>query len=110
MADWGIAAQTAAAGAALPKRLFDTRGQRLSAKERARLSRFKLGSRVRLSKLGRTRCPTMPGHGTVVGFSRRSTALQVLMDGRKTPAMLHLSYLELATQPTRPVNHGAIIY
>jgi len=74
----------------------------MSASERAHTSGFKLGSRVRLSKLGRARCPTMAPRGTVVGFSRRSTALQVLMDGNKTSVLLHLSYLELARQPAQP--------
>jgi hypothetical protein len=58
------------------------------------LHSFQIGDRVRLSELGSARCPTMPARGTVVALSRRATAVQVLMDGRKTPVLLHVSYLE----------------
>lgn len=73
----------------------------MSVFERARAHTFKVNDRVQLSKLGRARCPTMPVRGTVIGLSRRFTALHVLMDGRKTPVMLHISYLSRAGREGR---------
>jgi len=55
---------------------------------------FRIGDVVRLSKLGRARCPDIPEEGTVKGFSSRATAVKVLMTGRKTTNVLHITYLE----------------
>jgi hypothetical protein len=56
---------------------------------------FKIGDRVRLSDLGRQRCPEMPvAVATVVALSRNSTAVQVQFSERRTPMTLHVTYLE----------------
>jgi hypothetical protein len=56
---------------------------------------FKIGDRVRLSDLGRQRCPEMPvAVATVVALSRKSTAVQVQFSERRTPMTLHVSYVE----------------
>jgi hypothetical protein len=36
----------------------------------------------------------MPPKGAVVGFAARATAVYVLFEGRKTPAIIHVSYIE----------------
>lgn len=55
------------------------------------------GTRIRLSALGRQRCPKMTRHaGVVVAKLDRSDAVRVLMDGNKDPSTLHRSYLEAA--------------
>jgi len=55
-----------------------------------------IGDRVRLSELGRRRCPRISAdRGTIVGFTRRSTGARVLFDGRKSAVLFHASYLEL---------------
>ena len=54
------------------------------------------GKRIRLSALGKERCPKLKNHtGIVVGKSPRSNAFRVLIDGRKMPITLHESYIEL---------------
>jgi hypothetical protein len=56
---------------------------------------FQPGDRVRLSELGRERCPRYPDRaGTVTSYCRGPNALRVLFDGRKTGVMIHASYLE----------------
>jgi hypothetical protein len=53
------------------------------------------GTRVRLSALGRKRCPKMTRQtGVVVALLDRSDAVRVLMDGNKDPSTLHRSYIE----------------
>jgi hypothetical protein len=53
------------------------------------------GRRVRLSVLGRERCPKMTNdRGTVVG-KRGINAVRVLFDGRRHPIKVHSSYVEL---------------
>jgi hypothetical protein len=55
---------------------------------------FKIGRRVRLSKLGRRRCPRLADRpGTVVGYSRFNSAVKVIFDGNKSATSLHASYL-----------------
>ena len=55
------------------------------------------GTRIRLSALGRKRCPKMTRHaGVVVAKLDRSDAVRVLMDGNKDPSTLHRSYVEAA--------------
>jgi hypothetical protein len=59
------------------------------------LSAFKIGDRVQLSSLGRSRSPKLAERsGSVVGLARNSQSVRVLFDGRKTPALLHLSYVQ----------------
>ena len=54
---------------------------------------FAPGDRVRLSELGRERCPKLPtAAGVVAGFSGVS-AVQVLFPSRKTVIKLHASYV-----------------
>jgi hypothetical protein len=53
------------------------------------------GQRFRLSPLGKQRCPKLkPDIGVVIGKSGIS-AVRVKFDGRKQPATLHLSYIDL---------------
>ena len=59
---------------------------------------FNIGNDVRLSELGRLRCPTMDRPGKVVGFSNRTPAVLVQFDGRRSIAVLHPSYLELSRE------------
>ena len=54
-----------------------------------------LGTRVRLSALGKARCPKMTRQaGFVVAKVDHSDALRVLMDGNKDPSTLHRGYVE----------------
>jgi hypothetical protein len=55
---------------------------------------FSPGQRIRLSALGKERCPRLSPTGVVIGQPARSDAVRVLMDGRKTPMTLHVSYIE----------------
>ncbi len=59
------------------------------------------GARIRLSALGKTRCPKLKVHtGVVIGVTDGSDAVRILLDGRKAPVTIHSSYLELeAEQP-----------
>jgi hypothetical protein len=65
------------------------------------------GTRVRLSALGKMRCPKMTRDaGVVVAKVPHSDALRVLMDGNKDPSTLHRSYVEaeranVESTPTR---------
>ena len=57
--------------------------------------RLEPGTRIRLSALGKERCPKMTRHaGVIVAKLDRSDAVRVLMDGNKDPCTLHRSYLE----------------
>jgi hypothetical protein len=57
---------------------------------------LELGQRIRLSALGRERCPKLRSHtGVVAGKADYSSAVQVLLDGYKTPLTLHTSYIEV---------------
>jgi hypothetical protein len=58
-------------------------------------NKFKPGQRIRLSALGKERCPRLSSTGVVIGSAGRSDAIRVLMDGRKTPMTLHVSYVEM---------------
>jgi hypothetical protein len=55
---------------------------------------FRMGSFVQLSELGRQRCPSLVGHGVVVGFARTGRTVKVQFADRKTPTLLHVTYLE----------------
>lgn len=56
-----------------------------------------IGSRIRLSALGNERCPKFknPTRGIVVGANLIGTSFRILLDGRKLPVTLHVSYIEL---------------
>jgi hypothetical protein len=57
---------------------------------------FKMGVRIRLSSLGIERSSKKASRaGVIVGMSSRTTAIRVLLDGRKMPDTLHASYIEL---------------
>ena len=59
-------------------------------------SELERGQRIRLSTLGRERCPKLKSHtGVVTGKTEYSAAVRVLMDGYKTPLTLHTSYIEV---------------
>lgn len=56
---------------------------------------FEIGDRVSYSKLGRARCRSDPQRlGTVTGYSRMASAVQVRFDGRKTSTIVHVTYLQ----------------
>ena len=58
-------------------------------------SAFEIGDRVRLSALGRERCPQMRDTlGTVVKASKLPSSFAVLFDGRRTPVVMHRTYIE----------------
>ena len=56
-----------------------------------------IGSRIRLSALGIERCPKFknPTCGVIVGANSIGTSFRILLDGRKLPVTLHVSYIEL---------------
>jgi hypothetical protein len=57
---------------------------------------FLIGDRVRLSLLGLSRHPRMVDTtGTVVGKSNLSGTVSVQFDHRKSPVLIHYSYLKL---------------
>ena len=67
------------------------------------------GQRVRLSELGRQRCPKLKlksDAGIVLSRSGIS-AVRILFQGRKQPVTLHLSYVEIqrAFEATCPGSH-----
>lgn len=58
---------------------------------------FKIGDRVRLSELGRTRYPHMSKSGTVVGYSNYATSVRIQFDGRQHCTLIHTSYVDKDT-------------
>ena len=57
------------------------------------------GTRIRLSALGRKRCPKMTRQtGVVVAKLDRSDSVRLLMDGNKDPSTLHRSYVEAVSE------------
>ena len=56
-----------------------------------------IGARIRLSALGIERCPKFknPTRGIIVGVNSIGTSFRILLDGRKLPVTLHVSYIEL---------------
>jgi hypothetical protein len=57
--------------------------------------RLEPGIRVRLSALGKKRCPKMTRQtGVIVAKLEHSDAFRVLMDGNKDASTLHRSYIE----------------
>ncbi len=68
---------------------------------------LEIGSRVRLTELGRLRCPRFPNQpGIVVGYSRFNSAVQVRFEGRKSSVVLHADYVELAVTTDRLAELG----
>ena len=62
---------------------------------------FAVGDRVRLSALGRERCPQMKDVvGTIVKASRLPSSLAILFDGRRTPVVMHRTYIESVEMAT----------
>jgi hypothetical protein len=51
------------------------------------------GKRIKLSALGKERCPKLKNHTGIV-ISKGPHAFRVLIDGRKMPITLHKSYIE----------------
>lgn len=59
---------------------------------------FKVGDRVRLSTVGRARCPRSISAGRIVGLVARRPgygSVRVLWDGLTAPRRLHTSYIEI---------------
>lgn len=60
------------------------------------MDNFPIGVRVRLSALGRKRCPrTISDTGVVVSKATHLEAVRLKMDGKKQLVTLHVSYVEL---------------
>lgn len=56
---------------------------------------LKLGTRIRISTLGKERLPRISAlTGKVVGIARSSQAVRILLDGKKKAITLHHSYIE----------------
>jgi hypothetical protein len=59
-------------------------------------SDFKPGDRVRLNALGKERLPrTRVQTGTVINVPNSKLIVRVMLDGQKTLARLHRSYIEI---------------
>jgi hypothetical protein len=58
-------------------------------------SNYSVGDRVKLSSLGKVRCPRLADRiGTVVGYSVYVSSVVVLLDGNKRSSTIHGAYLE----------------
>jgi hypothetical protein len=56
---------------------------------------FRIGDRIRLSELGRSRMTRIRSTtGKVVGFGRSETILRIVFDGSSYPVSIHSTYLE----------------
>jgi len=56
---------------------------------------YRIGDRVRLSELGRTRMTRNRAMtAKVVGFGRSETTIRIVFDGSSYPVSIHTSYLE----------------
>lgn len=62
--------------------------------------RFPIGTRVRLSEIGRRLCPPRAPIGTIVGYSRTYTSLRVARDGRAYPISSHPDHWVTITRIT----------
>lgn len=59
------------------------------------MDKFEIGSRIRLSDLGKRRCPRISSEtGVVVGKATHLEAVRLKMDGKKQLITLHASYVE----------------
>jgi hypothetical protein len=67
---------------------------------------FQIGSRVRLSDLGKQKAKKRDRAGVVVGLSRTGTQVRVLWDDLRQPYLLHSSYLELDDKCTSGAARG----
>jgi hypothetical protein len=53
------------------------------------------GRRIKLTALGKLRCPKLKNEtGVVIGKSPQTNAFRILIDGRKMPITLHETYIE----------------
>jgi hypothetical protein len=58
-------------------------------------SEYSVGDRVKLSALGKVRCPRLADKvGTVVGHSVYVSSVVVLLDGNRRSSTIHGAYLE----------------
>lgn len=56
---------------------------------------YRIGDRVRLSELGRSRMTRIRATtAKVIGFGRSDTTIRVVFDGSSYPVSIHVSYLE----------------
>lgn len=56
--------------------------------------RIAVGTRFKMSELGRIRCPDLADKtGVVVAESPRTTGITVLFDGAQRPTVLHRDYI-----------------
>ena len=56
---------------------------------------FPVGSRFKMSALGAARSPRLADkRGIIVGTTRHSRSIRVLLDGSKFPVSLHRDYIE----------------
>lgn len=56
-------------------------------------------TRVRMSALGRARCPNLAERkGVVVGLGRYRSTVRVMFDGFKSPTSLHNTYIEAVVE------------
>jgi len=60
---------------------------------------MKPGQRIRLSALGKARCPRVKVHTGVIVGEPLGRGVRIMLDGSKTPITLHKSYIEHATAP-----------
>jgi hypothetical protein len=59
---------------------------------------LKLGQRIQLSALGRSRCPRIKVQTGVIVGEPLGRGVRVILDGSKTPITLHKSYVECLEQ------------
>ena len=52
------------------------------------------GTRVRLSNLGKERCPRLKSESGIILRRNGPSTIRVQFDGRKNPVTLHQSYIE----------------
>ena len=56
---------------------------------------FRIGDRVRLSELGKSRMArNRASTAKIVGFGRTETTIRIVFDGSNYPVSIHASYLE----------------
>jgi hypothetical protein len=67
------------------------------------------GQRIRISELGAARCPGLADRrGTVVGGSRYTSTVRVILEGNKSPIPLHRDYIELLAEPEAAADQGGL--
>ena len=56
---------------------------------------LRVGSRCRLSALGSKRCRRLKARtGVIIGISPTGSSFRIVMEGRRQPVTLHVSYIE----------------